>query len=281
MPLRVLLTNDDGINAPALGRLARRLSHAGHQVQVVAPYDEHSGCGASIGRMRDGLRVSTKEVVLVDAPDVPALAVDAPPALGVLAGCSGMYGPSPQVVVSGINDGLNTGPTVLHSGTLGAALTAAANGVPGIALSTERGAADGFATAEDFCVSGLEALVAALGPGLAANINVPDLPTHELGGIRATSLAEHSLVSIGLSAEQNVLRLDRKWLETAEPDSSDSDVSTIRAGFISVTVVHGGVRDLSDRPVSQLVALQLLRAMDESSNHPGRGRLMGGSRPHD
>lgn len=114
--LRVLVINDDGIDAPALSLLATRLTASGHDVQVAAPYDEQTGCGASLGRMDDGVLVALKDVRLTAAPDVPAVAVDAPPALVVLAACQGVFGPPPEVVVSSVNDGFNTGTVVMHSG---------------------------------------------------------------------------------------------------------------------------------------------------------------------
>jgi 5'-nucleotidase len=239
--LRVLVTNDDGVHAPALDVLAARLGVAGHAVQVVAPPEEHSGCGASIGRMQERLVIATKQVSLPRS-GIMATAVDAPPALAALAGCQGLFGPRPDVVVSGINSGFNTGPMVLHSGTLGAAMTAAAHGVPAIALSTERDAMHGFATAAEFCARWLESMTRSATELSATNVNVPDLPFDELAGARATTLGRHSLVSIAITPDEGGLRLRRS--RSAKALAADTDVEAIRDGYVSITKIYAGVRDL-------------------------------------
>ena len=70
-----------------------------------------------------------------ELPDVPVLAIERPPATAVYLACLGAFGDRPDVVASGINPGANTGHLVLHSGTVGAALTAAGLGVPALAVS--------------------------------------------------------------------------------------------------------------------------------------------------
>jgi len=149
--LRILITNDDGIDAPALPVLASRLAREGYDVQIAAPLEGHSGCGASIGKVTEGQIVSISQVSLAGAEGIPAFAVDGPPAFIVLAAVQGVFGERPDVVVTGPNSGLNLGPLTLHSGTLGAAVTAASYRLPGIALSTEKRARFGFATAAEFC----------------------------------------------------------------------------------------------------------------------------------
>lgn len=258
--MRVLITNDDGIRAPALPILARALADAGHDVCVVAPLEGYSGCGASIGSVSEGHRIRIDPVDLAGAPGIAAFAVDSPPAFIVLAALQGRFGPRPDVVVTGPNSGLNLGPLVLHSGTLGAALTAASNGVPAIALSTEKRPRFGYETASQFCARHLAGMLGAMGPAAALNINVPDLPLEQIAGVRQTRLAPRSLVDIVLldddapiadQAMQRLLRialehdhersLHRQWRTTLDaPD--DTDAGAIVDGCISVTVVHGGLR---------------------------------------
>lgn len=264
--MRVLVTNDDGIDAPALPGLARALAEAGHEVRVVAPLEGHSGCGASIGNVGPGHRVRFEPVDLPGAPGIAAFAVHSPPAFIVLGALQGCFGPRPDVVVSGPNSGLNLGPLVLHSGTLGAAVTAASMGLPAIALSTEKQARDGFESASRFCARHLEALVGAMAPAAALNINVPDLPLARIAGVRQTRLAERSLVDIrllddaepvpesaaGAGRDQGRhMRIElehdsdrsghRRWRATlGAPD--DTDAGAIVDECISVTLVHGGLR---------------------------------------
>lgn len=240
-PLQVLVTNDDGVHAPALDLLAARLAAAGHAVTVVAPAEEHSGCGASIGRVQEGVVVPTKQVTLPGS-EIVAHVIDAPPGLAALAACQGAFGPPPDVVVSGVNSGLNTGPAVLHSGTLGAAMTAAAYGVPGVALSTERDAIHGFTTAAEFCARWLAAMARAAAEPVALNVNVPDLPYDEVTGVRAATLGRSSLVYITVTHEDSGLRLRRTRSTGAL--AAGTDVDAVSAGSISVTAVYAGVRDI-------------------------------------
>jgi 5'-nucleotidase len=268
LALRILITNDDGIEAPALPVLAGALAQAGHDVRVAAPMVGHSGCGASIGSVAEGHRIRVERMNLVGAEGLPAYAVDSPPAFIVLAALQGRFGPRPDVVVTGPNSGLNQGPLVLHSGTLGAAVTAASQGVPAIALSTEKRARFGYDTASEFCQCHLTRLVGAMGAGAAVNINVPDLPMQQIKGIRQTRLAPRSLVEIVLldearpvaeTADSALLRIElnydddrslhRQWRDTLS-EQDDTDAGAIVDGFISVTVVHGGLRHVDGHDLS-------------------------------
>ncbi len=257
--MNVLITNDDGIEAPALPVLARALSDAGHQVHIVAPREGYSGCGASIGSVAEGHLVRVERVKLLGVEDIPSYAVDGPPSLIVLAALQGRFGPRPEVVVTGPNSGLNLGPLVIHSGTLGAALTAASNGVPAIALSTEKRAQYGYVAASQFCQRNLSNLVADMKACTALNINVPDLPLDQVQGVRHTRLANRSLVEIlllndGQQVDENSdsvnLRIElkhddnhllhRQWRQTLK-EIDDTDAGAIVDGFISLTVIHGGL----------------------------------------
>lgn len=92
--MRVLVTNDDGFDAPGLAVLARAFADAGHEVVVVAPLTEASGAGAGIGSLsqRQG-RVNVEAVTLPGLEEIPSFAADALPALIVIAGCLGAFGP--------------------------------------------------------------------------------------------------------------------------------------------------------------------------------------------
>ena len=92
---------------------------------MVAPTDDRSGAGASIGRLHGGGPPPVERRVWDELPDLSVHAIDAPPATAVFAACLGAFGDLPDLVASGINPGANTGHLVLHSGTVGATLTAA------------------------------------------------------------------------------------------------------------------------------------------------------------
>ncbi len=135
--MKVLVTNDDGVGSPGLHALARALVDAGHDVVVVAPDRDYSGSGAAIGHLHADDHIDAAPVELPGLAGVRAYAVDGPPGLCVLAARLGGFGDPPDIVVSGINPGCNTGRAVLHSGTVGAALTAANFGVRGLAVSID------------------------------------------------------------------------------------------------------------------------------------------------
>ena len=106
-----------------------RTRQQGHDVVVVAPNDDMSGTGASLGRLNADAHIDAVPVEIPGAPEITAFALPGPPGLCVLASRLGALGDPPDLVVSGINPGCNTGRAVLHSGTVGAALTAANFGV--------------------------------------------------------------------------------------------------------------------------------------------------------
>lgn len=134
---RVLVTNDDGVESPGLAPLVRAVVQQGHEVVVVAPDRDMSGSAAAIGQIHVDQGVEATPVELEGLAGVPAHAVDGPPGLCVLAARLGGFGDPPELVVSGINPGCNTGRAVLHSGTVGAALTAANFGCRGLAVSLD------------------------------------------------------------------------------------------------------------------------------------------------
>lgn len=135
--MKVLVTNDDGIQSPGLHALAQALVAAGHDVHVVAPDRDMSGSGAAIGHIHIDEAIGAEKVDLPELPGVPAYAIDGPPGLCVLTARLGGFGEAPDLVVSGINPGCNTGRAILHSGTVGGALTAANFGGRGLAVSID------------------------------------------------------------------------------------------------------------------------------------------------
>ena len=129
--MRILVTNDDGIDSVGLHVLARAMRPYG-EVVVAAPYQEYSGAGAAIG----ALHIIQPEVQkrTIEGIDT-SWAITGPPALCVFFSRLGVYGEPFDLVVSGINPGANVGRAVYHSGTVGAAVTARNGGVSGIAIS--------------------------------------------------------------------------------------------------------------------------------------------------
>ncbi len=126
--MKALIVNDDGIDSPGLALLARLAVEAGFDVQVAAPHVERSGASASLTALQDEGKLLLSRRPLDDLPEVESYAVEASPALITFLASYGAFGTAPDIVLSGINLGPNTGHAILHSGTVGAALTAATHG---------------------------------------------------------------------------------------------------------------------------------------------------------
>lgn len=232
--MRVLVTNDDGWAAPGLSALVGMLSAAGHEVQVAAPNRERSGSGTAVGCLDDGYEFDLEEVEVPGAAG--AWALDAPPAMCVITGLSGRLGARPDVVLSGINAGYNTGRNLVHSGTFGAAWMAARFGFPAAAISASALPDARFDTAARVAVELLDDIVS-LQPGLAANINVPDLDHSDLSPAVETVLARSGMQRVDIERAGDRIRVSE--LPVA---GSEGDTSAVLEGRVSVTVVEARLR---------------------------------------
>ncbi len=131
---QILLTNDDGIKSPGLWAAAEALDELGY-VTVIAPRVQSSGTGRSISNFDDGK--ITEERLEVNGKEWTVHAVGGTPAMAVLFGLFDLIPGKPDLIVSGINYGLNVGSGVTISGTVGAALEGASAGIPSLAVSLE------------------------------------------------------------------------------------------------------------------------------------------------
>lgn len=196
--MRILVTNDDGIDSEGLYCLARELSGYA-DVTVVAPDREYSGASASLGVLGQ-IQPEVHRARLDGLDDV--WAVSGPPALCVMFALLGVFDHAFDLVVAGINPGVNVGRSIYHSGTVGAVLTARSRGVPGIAVSQ---AVEGYGIEGqgwDEMLKGVHweagATVAGVVAGalvqhglrnpLLVNLNIPNLPVGEMAGWQRTSI---------------------------------------------------------------------------------------------
>lgn len=246
---RVLITNDDGVEAPGLHALAVAVHEAGHEIVVVAPSGERSGAAASIGRLHRGGPITWTEVAWSDLPGVPVHSVDVPPAAAVYAAALGAFGPPPDVVASGVNPGLNYGHLVLHSGTVGAALTARVLGLSGVAVSIGWDEHPMWATAATLAARAV-AWLAEQPVTTTVNINAPNLALDAMAGVRAATLTPF-LEQWSATTSAGELHLAYEG-HTAEP-AEDTDLALTRAGFAAVTLL-GGVGEPATGDVGAAVA---------------------------
>jgi 5'-nucleotidase len=241
--MRILVTNDDGVDSPGIVALATSLAKTGHEVVVVAPSTDRSGSSAAVGTLHRLEPMAVTPVEWPGLPDLRVLTVDTPPGMIVYAGCLGGFGESPDVVVSGINPGANTGHLVLHSGTVGAALTAAGLGVPGLAVSIGFGRGPNaltgdpewcWETAATLAVGALDWVVDPEGGPRVLNLNAPNRPLSEVRGVREATLAPYGTVwAASADSGSGDLLLEFKGNDV-EPDP-DTDLALVRNGYASVT----------------------------------------------
>lgn len=202
--MRVLVTNDDGVGAPGLEALTRALvawagaagrsGRAGHQIVVVAPSSNFSGAGAAVGSVTDRMSIPYRREVIAGAERAEVYGLDASPALSVIAGALGAVGPKPDLVLSGINHGVNVGRSILHSGTVGAALTASQLGISALAVSQRAGEEpDPWESAADLAVA-LIPLLTAAPTRTVLNLNVPHLRAADIRGVRWARVSGAGLI---------------------------------------------------------------------------------------
>jgi 5'-nucleotidase len=235
---RVLVTNDDGIDSPGLHLLAQSVHAAGHEVLVAAPATDASGTSASINVPEYGGQVDIVERALPGPAGVTGYALAAPPALITLIAIRGGLGPPPQLVLSGINRGANTGHAVLHSGTVGAALTGAANGCASMALSVEVGLRRGGRTRWEAAARLVPVLLPVLSDAvtpLVLNVNAPDLPVEQVRGLREARLAAFGSVQTNVEAGDGYVQL--ALVDTRAQHEPGTDVALLASGYATVTAI--------------------------------------------
>jgi 5'-nucleotidase len=246
MGARVLVTNDDGIDSIGLRTLTAALVGRGYEPIVIAPDSDYSGAGTSlIGQTNTtfsgGREIAYTKRVLEEAPTVEAYALDAPPAMCTLLAMRGAFGEQPSLVASGINFGLNTGPSIKHSGTVSAAITAAGFGVPSLALSARYDfenpdAPLRFDTAAEVGMQLLEVLPNS--PHLVLNLNVPQCSIEDLQGIRSAQVAQVAgFYSFVEERTDDVLKIGYKIGD--DPMPADADTALVKAGYAAVSSIQG------------------------------------------
>jgi 5'-nucleotidase len=260
--VRVLITNDDGIDSPGLVALAEVARARGHDVLVAAPCWDSSGASSSVTGVGTGGEVATEPRSWPDWPEGSVLAVDATPALIALVAVHERFGPRPDVVLSGINRGANSGRAILHSGTVGAAFTAYQHGCMALAMSLDVGASDPadmhWETSAAVAGQLLDWMVDHP-RRMVLNGNVPNLPPEELLGVRHARLDLIGTFQTAMTEDSGAT----VPMTVAEPDATgaDTDTGLLQRGFACVTALIPIVEDttvdftgLLDHPAAGLVA---------------------------
>lgn len=227
---KVIVTNDDGIDSPGLRVLAGVLSDH-FDVTVAAPVDDMSGSGTGIGRFNPDKGVDMEEVAIDEAP--VAFAIDGPPGLAVTAAALGAFGPKPDMVVSGINAGINTGHSIIHSGTVGAALTAHTFKMKGVAVSLGQSDPWHWETAAHYAYAAARWLAGRSEGPHVLNINVPGVSPEEVRGVHWADLDEFGYIRV---ATHDVDGQRLQFVVRAREERSDPGCDTVLFSEGNVTV---------------------------------------------
>lgn len=232
--MRVLVSNDDGVDAPGIKMLADELRSAGHEVTVVAPDRDRSGASNSL---------TLDQPIRLRRIDHYTCAVAGTPTDCVHLALTGMLEYEPDIVVSGINNSANLGDDVIYSGTVSAAMEGRHLGLPAVAVSlvTRNHEPKHFQTAARAAVEIVARLKAdPLPADTILNVNVPDLPWSDIRGFEVTRLGNRH------RAEACIPQMDPRgntvyWIGPAgsEQDAGPgTDFHAVRTGNISITPIQ-------------------------------------------
>lgn len=235
--MRILVTNDDGINAKGIRELVKALSDKG-EVYVFAPESQRSACGHGI-TVRTPIMV--EEMKLQGAKG--AWAITGTPADCVKLGLRLLkeQGIAVDFVYSGINHGSNLGTDTLYSGTVSGAIEGVINGIPSVALSIYSHNPKHFEPCCKMAIQALDVAAGKLDGGTVLNINLPDVPAEEIKGIRITRLGareydEEFRIQEDESGRRGFVYSGEPVIYTDLPD--DIDVIALQDGYISITPLH-------------------------------------------
>ncbi len=241
-PLRILVTNDDGINAPGLRTLERVARMISEDVWVVAPETNQSGASHSL-TMHRPLRIRSVSH--------RHFAIDGTPTDCVLLALQTVIKDGPvDLVLSGVNQGGNLGEDVTYSGTIAAAMEATLFNVPAIALSQvcRNGHKIKWATAERFAPDIISRLLSDDWPkDLLVNVNFPDVIPSRVKGYRVTAQGKRKL------GDELLERIDPRgepyvWIGALRCDDvhqEGSDLQAVAQRYVSITPIH---MDMTHRP---------------------------------
>jgi 5'-nucleotidase len=230
---RVILTNDDGIDAPGMAVLEEIASKIAKEVWVVAPEHDQSGQSHAIS-LHHAIRVSPRGARRFGITGTPGDCA----AMGI---CHLMKDAPPQLMLSGVNRGLNLGIESVFSGTVGGAMTAMMLGVPAIALSqafTDRHNVPWDTARTLGARTILRLLEIGWSKGACLNVNFPPLPASEAGPIALAKQGEGVVAGMQVDTRVDPRGLTYHWLNFRRSDRQQSpgtDYTAMRAGRIVVT----------------------------------------------
>lgn len=241
--MRALITNDDGIDSPGLLALARAAAGLGWEVLIAAPSTEASGTGTSMASTegRSRIRLERREL-----DGFEAFAVPAHPGLISFLACYEGFGERPDVVLSGVNFGANTGNGILHSGTVGAALTAGLRGVSALAVSLDvgwKGPEPLWHKATEVTTAVLPTLLE-MPAGTVLNLNVPN---GDVRGLEWADIAPESPIQVRVERVDDLELKLSAFASGLEPVPG-TEVALLARGCATLTPLTSVQRATADLP---------------------------------
>ena len=250
--MRILLTNDDGIQAVGLRALYDACRRAGHKVDVVAPVTEQSAVGHAV-TLSMPLRVKRfKE------DGFQGLGVYGTPVDCVKLGLTALLDQRPDVVLSGINAGANVGVDILYSGTVSAATEGALMSFPAMAVSFDNFNPEDLTAQADYAVEVVGRIPWSDVPEQTVlNLNLPDIPVQEVKGLK---LCRHTraMYNDWYDCRNDPRGRPYYWLDGSIPPeklSPDTDRALLTEGYVTLTPLRF---DFTDRKTLDALSQQLV-----------------------
>ncbi|MDB5693730.1 MAG: surE [Alphaproteobacteria bacterium] len=244
--MRILLTNDDGVNATGLKVLETIAGAFSDEIWIVAPTEEQSGAGHSL--------TLTRPVRLRRLGERRFCVTGTPTDAVMMAIAHIMKDAPPDLILSGVNRGANLGEDVTYSGTCSAAMEGALAGIPSIALSqsyAREGMGDTvpFAAAEAWAERVLAPILAdPMPPRTLVNINFPALPPGAVKGVRVVRQGLRDYGRLRIVQRTDPRGYDYFWFGLGpmiETPGHSTDLEAVADGYVSVTPLH---LDLTHEP---------------------------------
>jgi 5'-nucleotidase len=241
-PFRILISDDDGVRAPGLARLAEALKPLG-EVIIVAPADEQSGVSQAVNTLQPIFR---QDLTLPGG--LRAISLTATPATAMQIALKNIVMPRPDLVVTGINPAYNLGYSAYLSGTVGAARQAVLEGVEAVAASMAAAAAprEYDAAAQQIASLVRQIREHRLPPHTFLNVNIPPMPA---GGYKGYQVTTQAATRAGTETFSEGKRpgtsIPVYWSVYSEGATAPegSDIWAVNNGFVSVTPMHVGEFD--------------------------------------
>ncbi|MFC2002215.1 5'/3'-nucleotidase SurE [Chloroflexota bacterium] len=256
--VRILVTNDDGVLSEGLWTLVRELQNIA-RIIVVAPDREQSAVGTAV-TLRQTLRVQKITPVV---PEIETYSVEGTPSDSVILALGKLIKNKIDLVISGVNQGLNLGEDVHISGTVGAALQGYLHGFPSLAISAPYDNSQLLNTAARVATLLAKRIVTDPPPtNIFLNVNLPDLPLAEIGEAKITRLASESHLNTVEEGDDG--RRKYYWLvrqKAGQSTNSETDMWAIEQGNISITPLHNNHPDQPARLVLNKLCAGLLQEL--------------------